>query len=80
MMRMVANLQKLGIQTNQTQRELVGSLMATGLVPSTAAWARRAVAAGAAYQTEVRGKPGHGLGPPFHHVAAASLEWGSKRA
>ena len=37
-------------------------------------WAKKAVAAGAAYQVEVKGKPGHGLRLPFHHTAIALIE------
>ena len=72
---MIGNLQKLGLQTIQTQRELAGSLFTTGLVPIATRWAKAGVEAGKQYFQEVKtAGAGHNLGPPFPHVAVAITE------
>jgi len=71
---MVVHLQKLSIQGAQSQRELAACLWNTGLVPVSTKWAQLLIKANKQYMIEVKDNPGHGLGPPFHHVAAAWLE------
>ena len=71
---MIVHLQKLGIQANQTLRDQAGCLYTTALMNIECNWLKRPLAAGTRYQEEVKGKPGHGLGPPHLHVGMALLQ------
>ena len=76
---MIMNLQKLAIQTSQTQRQVLACLFLTILAPQETEFLAAGVGAGRLYHEQVKkaGK-GHKLGAPHPHIAVAVIEAAAK--